>query len=280
MALRTPPFVDEAWLQTHPEAVLADVRYYLDGRSGRDAHAAGHLPGAVFVDMDTVLAAHGTPAEGRHPLPTPEAFAAGLAACGIGSDDVVVGYDDGTATAARLVWLLRVTGHEAALLDGGTAAVDSGLEVGEVRRPAADFAPVPWPEQALAGIDEVAGTDETGGVLLDARDGARYRGEHEPVDPVAGHVPGARSLPWRETVDERGRLLPRDVLRGRLQEAGVGPGTPVVSSCGSGVTACHTLLVLEHVGLPPGRLYAGSWSQWSASGRPVATGPEPGSRSA
>lgn len=278
MTLRTPPFVDLSWLHEHPDAVVADVRHYLDGRSGRDAYATGHLPGAVFVDLDSVLAAPGSPGGGRHPLPSPEAFAAGLSACGIGSDSVVVGYDDGGATAARLVWMLRVTGHEAALLDGGLAAADGPLEAGAVARPAAVFTAVSWPADALAGIDEVA--DPALGVLLDARDGARYRGEHEPVDPVAGHVPGARSLPWRDTVDERGRLLPDDVLRAQLQDAGVGPGTAVVSSCGSGVTACHTLLVLEHLGLPPGRLYPGSWSQWSASGRPVATGPEPGHRAA
>ena len=135
------PIVDRAWLRDHPEAVLADVRYHLDGRDGRAAYEAGHLPGAVYVDMDTQLAAHGADlALGRHPLPEPEVFAADMAALGIGDDDVVVAYDDeGGVMAARLVWMLRATGHEAALLDGGLGAWDGPLETDTAARPPASF---------------------------------------------------------------------------------------------------------------------------------------------
>jgi len=264
------PFVDIGWLHAHlNEVMLADVRWYLDGRSGREAYGAGHLPGAVFVDLDTVLAAPATAAAGRHPLPAPQAFASGLGELGIGDQDMVIAYDDaGGVIAARLVWLLRATGHEAALLEGGIDAWDGPLQRGASERARADFAARPWPQQRIASIDELGG-----GVLLDARERERFRGECEGVDPRAGHIPGARSLPCRENLDPSGRLLPDSELRRRVADVGVGPGTPVVSYCGSGVTACHNLLVLERLGLGAGRLFPGSWSQWSADeSRPAATG--------
>jgi thiosulfate/3-mercaptopyruvate sulfurtransferase len=268
------PIVDVAWLRARRDAVvLADVRWYLDGRSGRAAYDAGHLPGAVFVDLDRWLAAHAEPHAGRHPLPDPAVFAHGLGALGIGDDDVVVAYDDAGGTiAARLVWMLRVTGREAALLDGGLAAWDGPLERETPARPPASFTARPWPAERLASIDDAA---DRRNVVLDARQRERYRGDEEPVDPRAGHIPGARSLPCRENLDAAGRFLPVDVLRRRFAEAGVTAGAPVVSYCGSGVTACHNLLALEHAGLGRGRLYAGSWSQWSANpSRPAATGDE------
>lgn len=268
-----PPVVDTAWLRTHADAVvLADVRWYLDGRSGRAAYDAGHLPGAVFVDLDRWLAGPGSPAAGRHPLPDPAVFAEGMAALGIGDGDTVVAYDDaGGVVAARLVWLLRATGRSAALLDGGLAAYDGELAVEAPARPRRVFAVRPWPGDLLADADDAA---DPSAVVLDARDGARYRGEREPVDPRAGHVPGARSLPCRDNLGPDGRFLSVPELRSRFAAVGVVPeGAPVVSYCGSGVTACHTLLALEHAGLPPGRLYPGSWSQWSSDpARPVATG--------
>jgi thiosulfate/3-mercaptopyruvate sulfurtransferase len=185
----------------------------------------------------------------------------------IGDDDVVIAYDDDSgAIAARLVWLLRVTGHQAALLDGGITGWLGRREGGVTTRPPATFTPPVWPVDRLAEIGEVEGA-----VAVDARPGERFRGEVEPLDARPGHVPGARSLPARANVDARGRLLPVPELRARLTAAGVGREGDWVSYCGSGVTACHTLLLAEHLGLAPGRLYAGSWSQWAATDRPAET---------
>jgi thiosulfate/3-mercaptopyruvate sulfurtransferase len=270
-----PPVVDLAWVQQHRDAlVLADVRWYLDGRSGRAAYDAGHLPGAVFVDLDADLAAHGEPGSGRHPLPEPDHFAARMAALGIADGDTVVAYDDGGGVnAARLVWMLRVTGHEAALLDGGIASYEGPLEREAPRRERATFTPRPWPADRLADIDDA--TDPRN-VVVDARDAVRFRGEIEPVDPRAGHIPGAVNLPCRTNLDADGRFLPPDELRRRFQDVGVADGPTVVSYCGSGVTACHNLLALEHAGFAPGRLYPGSWSQYSAHpDLPIATGDRP-----
>jgi thiosulfate/3-mercaptopyruvate sulfurtransferase len=275
-----PPVVDRNWLRQHErEVVLADVRWYLDGRSGRGAYEAGHLPGAVFVDLDRALAAAGAapPTRGRHPLPDPDAFAAAMAALGIGDDDVVVGYDDeGGVIAARLVWMLRATGHPAALLDGGLRPGDE-LSAAPVERPPARFTPRPWPGQRLAGLADAV---DRANIVLDARARERYRGEVEPVDPRPGHIPGARSLPARENLSPDGHVLPVDELRRRFAAVGVDAAAAarrVVSSCGSGVTACHTLLLLEHAGLGEGRLYPGSWSAYSSDpSLPAATGDEPG----
>ena len=277
-AAPVPPVVDAAWLERRRAeggAVLADVRWYLDGRSGRAAYAGGHLPGAVFVDLERWLSGQGSDAAGRHPLPDPAVFAEGMGALGIGDDDVVVAYDDaGGVIAARLVWMLRATGHPAALLDGGLLAWRGPLEQEAPQRPPQHFSPRPWPAGSLADVEDA--TDRRLAVL-DARPRERYRGDADPVDPRSGHIPGARSLPCRENLAADGTLLPVEELRRRLAEVGVTEGTEVVSSCGSGVTACHTLLVLEHTGLGPGRLFPGSWSQYSRDGgRPVATGDEPG----
>lgn len=301
------PFVDVDWLVRHRgEVVVADCRWYLDGRSGRAAYEAGHLPGAVFVDLETALTGHADPAEaGRHPLPEPEAFAAALGDLGIGDDDTVVAYDDaGGAIAARLVWMLRVTGHEAALLDGGLDAWSGELEAGaavDIRsghrakgRPpgrGGGFTARPWPVERLATIEEVAAasraTSAPGGdpataasrvasappILIDARQRERFEGEPDEVDPQAGHIPGALSVPCRENVGADGRLLPARQLRARLD---FGPTTEVISYCGSGVTACLNLLAMEQAGLGPGRLFPGSWSQWSRDpARPVQTGASP-----
>ncbi|MBI3686023.1 MAG: sulfurtransferase [Actinobacteria bacterium] len=279
-----PPVVDLAWWrQRRSDIVLADVRWYLDGRRGQDAYDAGHLPGAVFVDLDRWLAGPASPAAGRHPLPDPDVFAAGMSRLGIGDDDPVLAYDDaGGVIAARLVWMLRATGHDAALLDGGIDAYDGPLDQtsaprgraprGRAPRGRATFTARPWPTDRLADIANDATATDPATVLLDARDGDRYRGEHEPVDPRAGHIPGARNLPCRENLDADGRFLPVGVLRRRFEEVGVRDGVPVVSYCGSGVTACHNLLALEYAGLGHGRLYPGSWSQYSRDlTRPVET---------
>jgi thiosulfate/3-mercaptopyruvate sulfurtransferase len=268
------PVVDLDWVRAHPNGVvLADVRWYLDGRSGRAAYDGGHLPGAVFVDLDRVLARPASPALGRHPLPDPETFAAGMAAAGVADEDTVIAYDDaGGTVAARLVWMLRTTGHDAALLDGGlTAYREEAYEKDEPHRPPAVFTARPWPADRLVGIDQAA---DGSAVVLDARDAARFRGETEPIDPRAGHIPGARNLPCRDNVDGDGRFLPVAELRERFAGAGVTEGADVISYCGSGVTACHNLIALEHAGLGRGRLYPGSWSQYSSDpSRPAAVGP-------
>jgi thiosulfate/3-mercaptopyruvate sulfurtransferase len=270
-----PPVVDLSWLHAHrPDVVLADVRWYLDGRSGRAAYDAGHLPGAVFVDLDRWLAAHADPGAGRHPLPEPEVFADGMARLGIGDGDTVVAYDDaGGIIAARLVWMLRATGHEAALLDGGMAEWDGPLEPAAPEPAPAVFTARPWPAERLAGIEDAV---DPAAVVLDARDPDRYRGDREPVDPRAGHVPGAVNVPCRANLDSSDRFRPVEELRATFAAAGVTADSDVVSYCGSGVTACHNLIALELAGLPQGRLYPGSWSQYSADpDRPVAVGDRP-----
>jgi thiosulfate/3-mercaptopyruvate sulfurtransferase len=266
------PIVDSDWLRDHrQDVVLADVRFYLDGRSPRAAYDAGHLPGAVFVDLERWLAAPATPADGRHPLPAPERFAAGMAACGIRDETTVVAYDDaGGVIAARLVWMLRALGHDAALLDGGVDAWTGPLETVEQPVTPAAFTAKPWPPERLATADDAA---RAGSVVVDARQHERFLGQPDGIDPRAGHIPGATSLPCREHLTPDGRLQPLPDLRARLTSAGIDGTTPVISYCGSGVTACHNLLVIEHAGLGLGRLYPGSWSQWSHdASRPVATG--------
>lgn len=259
-----PPFVDAAWLADHPEAVVADCRSYLDDRDEHEAYLRAHLPGAVFVDLNRWLAAPPSAADGRHPLPTPEVFAEGMGLAGIGDGTTVVAYDDDSGVmAARLVWMLRVTGHAAAVLDGGITAWRGHLEAGETVPEPAAFTPVPWPDGLVLGADDLDGLQ-----LVDARPAERYRGEVEPVDARPGHIPGARSIPVRESSDDRGVLLPVPQLRERYADLQEG----WVSYCGSGVTACHALLVAEHLRLPQGRLYAGSWSQWAATDRPAELG--------
>jgi thiosulfate/3-mercaptopyruvate sulfurtransferase len=260
--------------------VLADVRWYLDGRSGREAFEAGHLPGAVFVDLDVDLSApvKGGPG-GRHPLPTPDHFAAALGRLGIGSEDLVVAYDDsGGGSAGRLVVMLRSIGRPAALLDGGLTAWAGPVETGPGgTRPPLTVPAVPWPAGVLVSADEVALLAGATGVVLDARAAERYRGDLEPIDARPGHVPGARNAPWASNLDaETARFLPAATLRERYTALGVDGTTDVVCYCGSGVSACADVLAIEHAGLGAARLYVGSWSGWAADpDRPVALGDAP-----
>ena len=280
------PFVDIEWVREHrDEVVLADSRWYVDGRSGREEYRAGHIPGAVFIDLDTALTSHEDAAVGgRHPLAEPEDFAAAMGALGIGDEDTVIAYDDaGGVIAARLVWMLRVTGHEAALLDGGLAAWPGELEVGPpaavdltpgirpLDRPrGGGFTARPWPADLIASIEEAAALASNGGTVLDARPAERFAGAPDDLDPRPGHIPGSRSVPCRENLDADGRLLAAVDLRARFA---VEDAAEVISSCGSGVTACHNLLAMEQAGLGRGRLFPGSWSQWSRDpARPVQTG--------
>jgi thiosulfate/3-mercaptopyruvate sulfurtransferase len=275
------PVVAADWLRRRigdDDVVVLDGRWYLDGGSvrGRAAFGAGHLPGARFVDLDACEAGPASAAAGRHPLPEPAAFVACCAALGIGPGSTVVVYDDaGGMAAARMAWLLRSAGVDAGVLDGGIQAWDGPLETGE-GPPAGPVAPLRldrWPPEVLADADSLASAD----VVVDARAPERYRGEREPVDARAGHVPGAVNVPFAGTVDpDTGRFLAAAALRARYEAVGIGPGVDVVVYCGSGVTACHDLLAMERAGLGRKRLYAGSWSQWAADpARPVATGEEP-----
>ena len=265
--------------------VIADVRWK-PGASVRDAFVQGHLPGAVSIDVDVDLARPAFDGPGRHPLPSPEAFAHAMGSAGIGDEDLVVVYDDaGGSVAARLWWMLHVTGHRAALLDlpsletwtaiGG--AWDTGA--GSPSPEPASFGARPWPRERIADADDVRASLIRGtGIVVDARAGERYRGEVEPIDPVAGHIPGAVSAAWIGNRDpQTERLLAPAALRSRYAELGVRDGASTIASCGSGVTACLAVLTMERAGLPGARLYEGSWSDWTHDpSRPFATGVEPG----
>ncbi len=257
--------------------VLLDVRWSLGGPSGAEQYAAGHLPGAVFVDLDTDLA--GRPGvRGRHPLPDPGALQQAMRRWGISPGAPVVVYDAADSTsAARAWWVLRWAGHhEVRVLDGGIAAwLRAGHPV-DVETPT----PVPGDVSVQPGdmptLDAAQAADVARvGRLLDARSPERYRGELEPVDPVAGHVPGARSAPTTGNVDAAGKFLPADELRARFADLGVTDATSTGAYCGSGVTAAHEVLALRLAGVPAA-LYVGSWSEWVRDpDRPVATGAQP-----
>ncbi|MDN6328856.1 MAG: sulfurtransferase [Brachybacterium sp.] len=277
-----PPLLDTAALHALLEDAaggirpvrLLDVRWALDGSKGHGTYLTGHLPDAVYLDLDTELAAPARPEAGRHPLPEPEDFAASLRRAGVSEDTLVVAYDDSNgAPAGRLVWMLRALGFEAAVLSGGLAAWDGELETAEVRPEPGDVSARDWPLDRIATADEVAAGQA---LVVDARAPERYRGEVEPIDPRAGHVPGAVNLPFDGNLDENGRFMDPQELRRRFEAAGVSADRETIVYCGSGVTATHDLLALESAGFTRLRLFPGSWSQWSAEeARPVAVGPNP-----
>jgi len=272
MALEHSPVTGADELRRAASGIrLVDVRWYLDGRSGHEAFLAGHLPGAIFCDLDTVLASKGEAVTGRHPLPSPVAFAAALGTIGIAESDVVVAYDDtGGGTAGRLVWMLRSLGQQAAILDGGLRAWSGPLQHGDVAIEAVDREPHAWPItmlQELADLDDL----EDSAVVLDARAPDRFSGEVEPVDPRPGHIPIATNLPWTTLVRDDGRLATQEVIRERFAAHGVTSADDLVASCGSGVTACMLLIAAEYADLGRGRLFVPSFSGWSSSSRPVAT---------
>ena len=264
-------------LASEPGPALLDVRWRLGGPPGLDSYREGHLPGAVFIDLERDLAAPPGPA-GRHPLPDPAVFTDAMRAAGVTEDRPVVVYDDRDATAAaRAWWLLRYHGHQnVRVLDGGYQAwLTAGLPVTRAD-PAAkpgDFTARPGHMAVLdaAGTQDVART----GLLLDARAGERYRGEHEPVDPVAGHIPGAVSAPTADNVNLDGTFRGAAELAARFAVLAGGAdlrSETVGAYCGSGVTAAHEVLALALAGVPAA-LYVGSWSNWITDPtRPVATG--------
>ena len=271
-------------------ALLSTARLrILDARSGdkgRSAYAQSHLRGAIHVDLERDLSGDTTHPEngGRHPLPSIEAWARTLGRLGIDPETSVVIYDDqgGANAAARAWWMLRAVGHEkVAVLDGGLdAAVRAGVPADAAA--AAVEAKPPYPAKAwlrpTLAIDEVAGlARDPAWLLVDVRAPERYRGESESLDPVAGHVPGAVNLPLKDNLRADGTFKTPSELRSQYDAArGSVPVDHLILSCGSGVTACHTLLALEHAGLHGAALYVGSWSEWCRSGRPLARGPERG----
>jgi thiosulfate/3-mercaptopyruvate sulfurtransferase len=259
---------------------VVDCRWYLNKpAAGRAAYEAGHIPGAVFADLETDLSdPNGLGAPGRHPLPTPAAFKERMEALGIGSQMLVVGYDDANGTvAARLWWMLDNLGHRggAAVLDGGLqawTATGRPLSTDEPHYPPAHLELAAEWQRVITRGDLAARLDYV--TVLDARAGERYRGEVEPIDPVPGHIPSALSAPAPGNLDADGRFLPPAELRRRFAQ--MNAGKPFVTSCGSGVVACQNALAMRQAGLPDPILYAGSYSDWTRSGLPVATGDQPG----
>jgi thiosulfate/3-mercaptopyruvate sulfurtransferase len=266
------------------DVVVVDCRFnLLDPPAGRAAYDRGHIPGARYAHLDHDLARHPPqPHEGRHPLPDVDAFVATLGRWGIRPKDTVVAYDEGSgAIAARLWWLLRWVGHEAsAVLDGGLAAWQAlglPLEQGQPRWQTGIYEPRRRDAAPVVSTGALLDRIASGALLLDARAAPRYRGEQEPIDPVAGHVPGAHNWPFSNNVTAAGTFRPAEELRAAFVErlSGREPAA-VMAMCGSGVTACHLLLAMEVAGLPGGHLYAGSWSEWIRDpARPIASGEAP-----
>lgn len=284
--MTTDLLVSPAWLAEHlsdPDIRIADLRWHLlePGR-GRMEYLEAHIPGAVYLDIDTDLSAPPFQGPGRHPIPSPEAFAAVASRAGIGPATHVIAYDSvGGAYAARLWWLLRYFGHErASLLDGGWPAwVAAGLpvEAGEATPPPAVFVPRPNRTMVVDAETVDALRRDPRVLILDVRAAERYQGIAEPLDPRAGHIPGAVSAPYTDNVDADGRMLPAEALRARYAALGADRAETIVCYCGSGVTAAHAILALERAGWKNTLLYEGSWSDWSRDpSRPAATGPEPG----
>lgn len=277
MNVMAPPVISADWLTEQLAAHRTDVPVIVHvgtTMAGDDPYASYltcRLPSARYASLDEDLAAPPAPVAGRHPLPTSESFSEVLGRLGIGRATSVVAYDDRNgAFAARLVWMLRIIGQSAALLDGGLGAWTGSFESGPITpiEPALDRSAVPWPDDAIATADEVAAHLERGGVVIDARDPQRYGGEVEPIDMVAGHIPGAINLPFTDNM-VNGRWRTNDEQGQRFRD--LDQGTPAIVYCGSGVTACHNALAIEAAGLPTPRVFVGSWSGWSTDPRrPVA----------
>ncbi|MBN8726894.1 MAG: sulfurtransferase [Xanthomonadales bacterium] len=273
-----------AALQRDGDVLVVDCRFELsDPGRGERAWLEGHVPGAVYAHLERDLSGPQQPGLGRHPLPGDAAFSATLSRWGWRPDLDVVAYDEagGALAAARLWWLLRLAGQRrVAVLDGGLAAWRAAglpLETGQVvREPSAVH--VALDHSGVVGAGEIEQRlGDPAQALLDARGAPRYRGEVEPIDPAAGHVPGALNRPFTENLDADGRFKPREALRAEFSALlGERPASAAVHMCGSGVTACHNLLAMEHAGLAGSRIYAPSWSGWVADpAHPVATGAAP-----
>ncbi|MET4576171.1 sulfurtransferase [Ottowia thiooxydans] len=263
-------------------ALVIDCSFELtDLTAGRRAYDAGHVPGAVFVDLEHTMSAEKTGKNGRHPLPTKEAFVKSMAELGLNDDTQVIAYDNaGGMYAARLWWMLRWVGHSsAALLDGGIAAWKAAGHPLETAAPAplakGNFSLRPTLVSTVDYEGVKANIDTKKKLVLDARAPDRFRGENETLDPIGGHIPGARNRLFRDNLAADGRFKPAEQLRQEFDAiTGGRPAAELISQCGSGVTASHNLLAMEIAGLKGAALYPGSWSEWSAqSGAPIATGP-------
>jgi thiosulfate/3-mercaptopyruvate sulfurtransferase len=274
------PLVSPEWLHKHvgdPDLRIIDFRWYLLGRQGRDAYNTGHIPGAVFVDLDAVTGK----GPGRHPLPTRQQFQDEMRRAGVGTSTRVVAYDDaGGSIAARLWFLLGWFGHGAqAVLDSGLQGWGEPLETEVPFVQPGDFKARAPQRSRILDFEQVKRLSEAGSkrgrVLIDARVGERYRGEKEPIDPKKGHIPGAVSAPWIDNLNPDARFKSPDELRRKYEALGVDGKNGAVVYCGSGVNACHDLLALEIAGISDVRLYAGSWSDYSHQDAPVATGADP-----
>lgn len=272
------PLVSVDWLASNlDQVVLADVRWAMDRGPKTDDYAAGHLPGAVFVDLDADLSSP-PGSQGRHPLPSAAHFADVRARLGLYGAPVVAYDDQSGAQAARLWWMLDAIGHPAAVLDGGMQAWTGPMETGPAAPSAsatdAEAGPdvIAWPADRFIDVDDVLDAIGEGGVMIDARSADRFAGHPNPIDSRPGHVPGARSRPWTDNVADNGQLHDPSRLQAELAELGVVAGVDLIASCGSGVTGCHDLLAARVAGFDGGRLYTGSWSEWSNDpDRPVAT---------
>jgi thiosulfate/3-mercaptopyruvate sulfurtransferase len=263
-----------------PDLVVVDCRFSLaDARSGEEAYLAAHVPGAVYAHLDRELAERGQRGRGRHPLPEAARFCSRLERWGIGPDTQVVAYDGGDgAYAARLWWMLRLLGHRrVAVLDGGFSEWLAGQRPTETRvpRPQPSKYSARWDVRQIATTAVVAARMASAvGTLVDARAPERFRGDIEPIDAVAGHIPGAVNRHYALNIGERGRFKPAEALSAEFRRLlGAARPADVVHMCGSGVTACHNLLAMEHAGLHGSRVYVGSWSEWiSEDDRPIARG--------
>jgi thiosulfate/3-mercaptopyruvate sulfurtransferase len=266
-----------------PDWAILDCRFDLqDIDVGERQYIQAHIPGAVYAHLEHDLSAPPTGSNGRHPMPSVENLAAVLSRWGIGPGVQVVAYDArGGGFAARLWWSLHYLGHDAAaVLDGGFPAwlrADYPTRSGEESRSPRNFKPTPRPFMRVDLPDVRAALDSGNAVLLDARAPERYRGEEEPLDPVAGHIPGAINHFWRTNLDDKENFLPAETLRMRFETLlGKTPPDAIIGYCGSGVTSCHNTLALTHAGFEGARLYPGSWSEWCADpDRPIATEEEP-----
>ncbi|MGI9605399.1 MAG: sulfurtransferase [Acidimicrobiales bacterium] len=267
------PLVSADWLRDNLDTVgVVDVRWSIPTGPMRDRYEEGHIPGAVFADLDTDLSAPAGP-RGRHPLPTPQDFA--VVRSRLGLTRPVVAYDGrGGAVAARLWWMLDSIGVPCAVLEGGLEAWGEPLDSGSVSPVHVPAGPIPWPADRFIDADDMVPAIADGAVALDARNAERFRGEPNDIDPRLGHVPGATSWPWESNLDADARFMTSETLRSRFAELGVVDGSNLIASCGSGVTGCHVLLAARVAGIDGGRLYAGSWSEWAADpDRPVETSP-------
>ena len=275
--MNSPLISPEALAEPNPRRIIFDVRHDLaDPAYGRKAYAAGHVPGAFFLDVENELSGARTGSNGRHPLPDPETFAALLRSYGVDKDSEIVAYDDaGGMYAARLWWLLRWIGHDiVVVLDGGFTAWladELALETTEPPRPAPGSITVGQLAKTVSAAELLTEIDAPRWLIVDARSPERFRGENETIDPVGGHIPGARNRFFRDNLTPDGRFKPPAQLAAEWR-ALTEPRMPseVVCQCGSGITACVNLLALEIAGLPGARLYPGSWSEWCADPeRPV-----------